>query len=133
MTKTLNFNKKSKTYIYICEMHNDGLTMTDISNHLQVDRRLVRLVIKEHFGSTVRDKKVSQKDVFTLPNVTNDIFLCQLALIANINQKTFYKLVETVRENYPEILVYFQANGNGDFYRTPNLDYEADLHIKSQE
>ena len=26
-----------------------------------------------------------------------------------------------------EILVYFQANGNSDFYKTPNLDYEADL------
>ena len=107
---------------------------TFIFKHIgETNEKAPEVIIKEHFGSTVRDKKVSQKDVFTLPNVTNDIFLCQLALIANINQKTFYKLVEAVRENYPEILVYFQANGNGDFYKTPNLDYEADLHIKSQE
>ena len=114
-------------------MFEDGLRIEHISNHLQIDKKLVKLVIKEHFGSTVRDKKVSKKTVFTLPNVTNDIFLCQLALLANINQKTFYKFVETVRENYPEIFVYFQANGNGDFYRTPDLNYETDLHIKSQE
>jgi len=118
-------------------MHNDGVPMTDISNHLQVDKKLVKLVIKEHFGSTVRDKKVSKNPVFTLPNVTDDVFLCQLALLANINKKTFNDFVETVRENYPETLVIRRIkrkkNMPRGFYKTPNLDYEADLYHKPKD
>ncbi len=133
MTNKPALNKKSKTYIYICEMFDDGVTIKHISNHLQVDKELVKLVLKEHFGSFVRTKRLPKKSVFILPNVTNDVFLCQLALIANINQKTFYKFVETVRENYPEIFVHLQVSNKSNFYKTPNLDYETDLYIKSQD
>jgi len=132
MTDTPTLNKNSKTYIYICEMFIDGLTIQDISKHLQIDKKLVKLVLKENFGSTTREKKPPRVIEVTLPNITGDIFLCQLALIANINKKTFYDFTNTVRENYPEILVYFQAKIN-DFYKTPDLDYETDLYIKRQD
>lgn len=113
-------------------MFQDGLTIQDIAKHLQIDKKLVKLVLKEKFGSTTRKKKSPRTIEVTLPNVTGDIFLCQLALIANINKKTFYDFTNTVRENYPEILVYFQAKIN-DFYKTPDLDYETDLYIKRQD
>jgi hypothetical protein len=87
----------------------------------------VKLVLEEQFGVSVRFwafKKMHKPTAeITLPKVTGDVFLCQLALIANINKKTFYKFAETVRENYPEILVYYQA-GIKDFYKTPNIDCE---------
>jgi len=133
MTNKPILNKKSKTYIYICEMFEDGVAIKHISNHLQVDKELVKLVLEEHFGSSVRKKGLPKKSVFILPNVANDVFLCQLALVANINQKTFYKFVETVRENYPDIFVHIQTGNNSNFYKTPNLDYETDLYIKSQD
>jgi len=113
-------------------MFQDGLEIEDISKHLKIDKKLVKLVLEEHFGSSVRKKQSSRAIAFTLPKVTNDVFLCQLALIANINKKTFYKFVETVRENYPEVLVYFQAK-TSNFYTTPNLNFESDLHIKKQD
>ena len=131
MTDTPALNKNSKTYIYICEMFQDGLTIQDIAKHLQIDRKLVKLVLKEKFGSTTRKKKSPRIEVI-LPNITNDVFLCQLALIANINKKTFYEFANTVRENYPEILIYSQTKIN-HFYKTPDLDYETDLYIKRQD
>lgn len=125
MKKQIVFNKNSTTYKYITEMFLDGLSYTEIAKHLGLNKKLVLGVLKEQFG-TKDSLYTNPKQPLSLPNVKNDIVLCQLALLANISPKVFNEFVNKVRDlNMDIVLTNPRLSYNKFFKKTPDLEFQG--------
>ena len=133
MAESARFNKNSITYRYICEMYKDGISPIEIEKHLKLNRKLVRGVLTEHYRmhiSRIKDYNPGPDPSLVLPNVKNDVFLCQLAFLANINKRTFNNFVDKIRDLNADVLISITIKKIDRFRKTPNLDYESDLYSK---
>lgn len=133
MSELPKFNKNSKTYKYICEMYKDGVSPNEIKKHLKINRKLVYGVLAEHYGIPIRaikDYHPGPEPALVLPNTKDDITLCQLAFLVNINRKTFNNFVDKVRDSNADVLISSRTKPIDRFRKTPNIDYESDLYVK---
>lgn len=127
------FNKNSTTYKYICEMYKDGLNPFQIAKHLKINRKLVHGVLTEHYKIYIKahkDYHPGPDPSLSLPNTKDDVFLCQLAFLANINRKTFDNFVDKIRDLNADVLITITIKTADGFRKTPNIDYESDLYSK---
>ena len=133
MAESARFNKNSTTYKYICEMYKDGVSPFEIEKHLKLNKKLVCGVLTEHYGihiAKLKDCHPSPVPSLVLPNIKDDVFLCQLAFLANINRKTFNNFVDKIRDLNADVLLSITIRKIEKFRKTPNLDYESDLYSK---
>jgi hypothetical protein len=133
MTESIKFNKNSITYKYICEMYKDGVSPFEIEKHLKLNRKLVRGVLTEHYKkriTRIKDYNPGPDPALVLPNTKDDVFLCQLAFLANINRRTFNNFVDKIRDLNADVLLTITIKKIDKFRLTPNIDYESDLYNK---
>ena len=136
MAEPVKFNKNSITYKYICEMYKEGVSPYAIEKHLKLNRKLVYGVLAEHYGmhiTAIKDYHPGPDPSLVLPNVKDDLFLCQLALLININRKTFNDFVDKIRDLNADVFLSIATKTGNWFRKTPNLDYETDLYIKKSD
>lgn len=133
MAESIRFNKNSITYKYICEMYKDGLSPLVIEKHLKINKKLVLGVLTEHYKiyiKAIKDYHPNPDPSLVLPKTKDDVFLCQLAFLVNINRKTFNNFVDKIRDLNADVLITITTKAVDRFRKTPNLDYESDLYSK---
>ena len=136
MAGLAKFNKNSTTYKYICEMYKDGLSPFQIEKHLKINRKLVYGVLTEHYKMHItaqKDYNPGPDPCLVLPNTKEDVTLCQLAFLANINRKTFDDFVNKVRDLNADVVLTITTKTMDMFRKTPDIDYETDLYIKTTD
>jgi hypothetical protein len=114
-------------------MYKDGVSPFDIEKHLKLNRKLVRGVLTEHYKkriTRIKDYNPGPDPALVLPNTKDDVFLCQLAFLANINRRTFNNFVDKIRDLNADVLLTITIKKIDKFRLTPNIDYESDLYNK---
>lgn len=129
MVNSTKFNKNSTTYKYICEMFLDGVNAKGIAKHLKISAKVVREVLLEKYDiDYITNYRPGPDPALIFPNVQNDVFLCQLALLANIDKKTFNNFVEKVRDLNLDI-IQAAPRFTGTFRKTPDLEFDKDIFL----
>ena len=128
----ITVRENSTLYKYICEMFLEEVPAHHIAKHFKLQTKTVKEVLAREFGEVdSRNYKsgnhLRRRTATSVPVVTEpDIFLCQFALLANINRKHIEEFVAKVWQYYPNTMNGVDS-GTKKFRTTPPIDSGADL------